>query len=85
MTSTRSSAAKAATLPAEAMNAVTGVGAPWYTSGVQTWNGAAAILKPRPTISRATPARTRVSLRSTGMVVASVSTMRLMLVEPTAP
>ncbi len=30
------------------MNAVTGVGAPWYTSGVHMWNGAAATLKPRP-------------------------------------
>ena len=38
-TSTRSSAANAAALPTEAMNAVTGVGAPWYTSGVHMWNG----------------------------------------------
>ncbi len=28
------------------MNAVTGVGAPWYTSGVHMWNGTAATLKP---------------------------------------
>ena len=28
------------------MNAVTGVGAPSYTSGVQKWNGTAATLKP---------------------------------------
>mgnify|MGYP001059674074 CR=1 FL=1 len=36
--------ANAAVLVATAMNAVTGVGAPWYTSGVQTWNGTAAAL-----------------------------------------
>ena len=45
-TSTRSSAANAAALPADAMNAVTGVGAPWYTSGAQKWNGTAADLEP---------------------------------------
>src|SRR5438067_9253870 len=32
-------------------NAVAGVAAPWYTSGVHNWNGAAAILKPRPATS----------------------------------
>ena len=31
---TRSRAANAAVFPADAINAVTGVGAPWYTSGV---------------------------------------------------
>ena len=60
ITSTRSIAANAAALPADAMNAVTGDGAPWYTSGVHTWNGAAATLNPRPTISRAMPASTSV-------------------------
>ena len=30
------------------MNAVTGVGAPWYTSGVHTWNGTAATLNAEP-------------------------------------
>src|SRR5207302_7995913 len=34
--------------------AVAGVAAPWYTSGVQSWNGAAAILKPRPATSMVT-------------------------------
>src|SRR6476661_7696915 len=38
------------------MNAVMGVGAPWYTSGVQVWNGTAATLKPSPTSSSANPA-----------------------------
>src|SRR3984893_10279724 len=35
-------------------NAVAGVAAPWYTSGVQSWNGAAAILKPSPAKSMVT-------------------------------
>ena len=38
------------------MKEVTGVGAPWYTSGVQVWNGTAATLNPRPTSSSAMPA-----------------------------
>src|SRR4051794_21952599 len=53
---TRISAANAATFDADAMNAVIGVGAPWYTSGVHTWNGAADTLNPRPTRRRAKPA-----------------------------
>src|SRR5713101_4723874 len=35
-------------------NAVAGVAAPWYTSGVQNWKGAAAILKPSPATSMVT-------------------------------
>src|SRR5216683_3835298 len=35
-------------------NAVAGVAAPWYTSGVQRWKGAAAILKPSPATSMVT-------------------------------
>src|SRR4051812_12053808 len=38
------------------MNATTGVGAPWYTSGVHEWNGTAATLNPNPTSRRANPA-----------------------------
>src|SRR4051812_47471958 len=34
---TRNSAPNAATFVQAAMKPVTGVGAPWYTSGVQTW------------------------------------------------
>jgi len=64
---------------------VTGVGAPWYTSGVQTWNGTAATLNASPTSSRATPASTSASLRSTGMVPDSVATIVEMFVDPTAP
>src|ERR1017187_7003040 len=39
-------------------NAVTGVGAPWYTSGAQIWNGAADTLNPSPT-NRSAAARPR--------------------------
>ena len=46
--STRINATKAATFVAADMNAVTGVGAPWYTSGVHMWNGAADTLNPKP-------------------------------------
>src|SRR5919199_2414497 len=43
--------AKPAALEPTEKNAVAGVAAPWYTSGVQSWNGAAAILKPSPATS----------------------------------
>ena len=47
--------AKPAALGATDRNAVTGVGAPWYTSGHQKWKGTAAVLKPKPAkTSRAT-------------------------------
>ena len=45
---TRISARNAATFVAADMNAVTGVGAPWYTSGVHWWNGTADTLNPNP-------------------------------------
>src|SRR5437879_953726 len=47
--STRARARNPATFVAADMNAVTGVGAPWYTSGVHMWNGAADTLNPNPT------------------------------------
>jgi hypothetical protein len=37
-------------LDAEAINAALVAGAPWYTSGAQKWNGAAATLKPKPIV-----------------------------------
>src|SRR5438093_8035219 len=52
-TKTRKIAENPAALAPAAMNPVTGVGAPWYTSGVHMWNGTAATLKPRPTASNA--------------------------------
>ena len=32
-----------------------GVGAPWYTSGVQEWNGTAPILNNKPTETKTIP------------------------------
>src|SRR5919197_5781082 len=49
----RMTAKPAAFEPTE-KNAVAGVAAPWYTSGVHSWNGAAAILKPSPDTSMVT-------------------------------
>src|SRR5229473_7693758 len=46
--------AKPAAFEPTEKNAVAGVAAPWYTSGVQSWNGAAAILKPSPATSMVT-------------------------------
>jgi hypothetical protein len=43
------------------MKAVTEVGAPWYTSGVHMWNGAAEILNARPARIIASPARRNAS------------------------
>src|SRR6266481_9712624 len=44
----RSNKANAAAFGPAEKSAVTGVGAPSYTSGVHTWKGATATLKPRP-------------------------------------
>ena len=54
-------APNAATLVQAAMKPVTGVGAPWYTSGVQEWNGAAPTLNSSPTAIKPTPASSRPS------------------------
>lgn len=51
----RANTANAAVFTVADMKAVTGSGAPSYTSGVQRWNGAAATLNASPTSSRATP------------------------------
>ena len=40
-------------------NAVTGVGAPSYTSGAHMWNGTAAILNPTPATTRITASTSR--------------------------
>src|SRR5579875_2090904 len=60
--STRRIAPNAATLVHAAMNAVTGVGAPTYTSGVQLWNGAMPALNSNPTSSIARPRYSSTSL-----------------------
>ncbi len=51
----RIAAANTASLTPAAMNPVIGVGAPWYTSGAQAWNGAIASLNAKPTPTIATP------------------------------
>ena len=43
-----SSATKPPAFDATDRNAVTGVGAPWYVSGVQKWNGTALTLNAKP-------------------------------------
>src|ERR1700733_4358097 len=50
----RNKTANAAAFGAVDINPTIGAGAPSYTSGVQTWNGAAATLNPRPTNMKAT-------------------------------
>src|SRR5919197_3751130 len=52
-TSTRRIAANAAAFGPTDMNAVAGVGAPSYASGVHWWNGTTAALNPRPTVTSA--------------------------------
>ena len=70
---------KLATLEADAMNAALGAGAPWYTSGAQKWNGAAATLKPRPMVV-VTMAMTRSGLRD-GLWMAPAMASRLVELE----
>src|SRR3984893_1972637 len=53
----RTMTAKPAAFEPTEKNAVAGVAAPWYTSGVHSWNGAAAILKPSPATSMVTLSR----------------------------
>ena len=51
----RPSQANAAAFTPTAMKAVIGVGAPWYTSGIHEWNGAAPTLNSTPTSNSAEP------------------------------
>ena len=44
------------------MNPVIGVGAPWYTSGVHTWNGTAATLNSSPIETIDKPTSSRITL-----------------------
>src|SRR6185503_4293293 len=52
-TSTRHTSANDAIFGTEPMNNVTGVGAPWYTSGSHMWNGTAPNLNATPTMMNA--------------------------------
>ena len=58
----RSRTTNAAVFVAADMNAVTEVGAPWYTSGVHMWKGAAEILNMSPARIIARPATRNASL-----------------------
>src|ERR687898_395991 len=80
---TRTRAANPATLVADDMNAVTGVGAPWYTSGVHMWNGTAATLNPRPTRSSPRPMSSTPS--SSSVLAARKREMPVSEVVPVAP
>src|SRR5262245_37109585 len=51
----RNNAPNAAAFTPTAMNPVTGVGAPSYTSGAHMWNGTAATLNPNPTTTNTNP------------------------------
>src|SRR6476620_9388023 len=55
----RSSIANDAAFEPTDRNAVTGVGAPSYTSGAHMWNGTAAILNPTPATTRITASTSR--------------------------
>src|SRR2546421_9689728 len=56
-TSTRRIAANAAAFGPTDMNAVAGVGAPSYASGVHWWNGTTAALNASPTVTSASATR----------------------------
>src|SRR5260221_7671476 len=78
--STRSNTANAAAFGPVDISATMGAGAPSYTPGVQIWKGAAATLKPRPTIISAVAAMAR----SPGLLPSAGPIFR-MLVDPVAP
>src|SRR5207253_5862576 len=68
----RSSIAKDAAFEPTDRKAVTGVGAPSYTSGAHMWNGTAAILKPTPATTRMTASTSRGSRSCPTKIVAIV-------------
>src|SRR5207302_10311661 len=78
---TRNRTANAAAFGAVDIKPTTGAGAPSYTSGVQTWNGAAATLNPSPTNISAIEVYTSIS----GRLASSRWLMMSMLVDPVAP
>src|SRR5919108_5967400 len=76
-TSTRRIAANAAAFGATDMNAVAGVGAPSYASGVHWWNGTTAALKPRPTVMSARAITVGPFVRPPVLSAAAISTKRV--------
>ena len=81
---TRRKTAKAAALGPADMNAATGAGAPWYTSGAQIWNGAAETLNATPT--KISPAATP-TIESDGATSGIISVLRISVrfVKPVVP
>ncbi len=61
----------AAVFVAADMNAVTDVGAPWYTSGVHMWNGAAETLNASPARIIARPATRNASSPASAAAICS--------------
>ena len=80
----RRNAAKAAALGPADMNAVMGVGAPSYTSGVHMWKGTSATLNANPIRIIAIPAR-RSPAGSGPSEFVSASAIRFRFVVPVAP
>src|SRR5579862_8177940 len=87
MLNTRKKAGKTAALVATDMKAVTGVGAPSYTSGVHMWNGTTETLNAKPTIIRAMPTSRKglVTTAPEQVEPPTQVTIRLRLVDPVAP
>src|SRR5580658_5840475 len=81
-TSTRRRIANAAAFTATAMNAVVGVGAPSYASGVQAWNGTALTLNARPTRISTTPISSTGSRPAAVLVAAPIPTRSVWPVAP---
>ena len=81
--STRIRAPNAAIFVAADMNAVIGIGAPSYTSGVHMWNGTALTLNPKPIARK--PNATSASARSPVAAPESACAIAAMLVVPVAP
>src|SRR5205814_6277301 len=77
----RSSTAKAAAFGAVDIKPTTGAGAPWYTSGVHTWKGAAETLNPRPIMIIASERTASVGVA----VLTRPCAMASIRVEPVAP
>src|ERR1039458_4646582 len=72
---------KLATFELDAMNPALTVGAPWYASGAQRWNGAAATLNPNPMATMMIAMRTSGS-REGPLIAAAICGS---LIEPETP
>jgi hypothetical protein len=75
-------AAKPAALEAVDRKAVTGVGAPWYTSGAHMWKGAAATLKQRAASTISPPAASPGVSAAQGVIWRAISANRVVPATP---